>query len=152
MQAHLKDLNAAFHVRPFGDPMAVAKAARQTAVWTDDLLAQLQKTRFDRPALQHLLIGLGRSARADLDFDSARQLSWAARVIHSEFHPGIKDEEGEALFRTLDKQLQLDLPKGQVEIGKEYLPEALRSLSEHEPERFQQTFGTLIRQLEKRFK
>ena len=47
------------------------------------------------------------------------------------------------LFKQLDEQLKLELPKGQVEIAKDYLKDTLEKLSAFEPEEFRRTFEQL---------
>jgi hypothetical protein len=154
MHDKMKELTAAFNAQPFGEPKLVAQAARQFSQWADGLVQELRSSRFDRPAAQKLLVGLGDESRSRLlDFDSARQLTWAFRSIQHELDPKYAANTDTAkLLKELDDQLKLDLPKGQVEITKDYLKDALEKLNNYEPEQFNQTFEQLIQKIEKQSK
>lgn len=149
-----KDLSEAFTAQPFGEPKAVAKAARSASQWADGLLKELRSVRFDRPAAQRLLGGMGKESKARLlDFDSARQFGWAFRSIQAELDPqSLKESETAKLLKDFEDQLKLDLPKGQVEIGNDYLKEALDRLNNFEPELFHQRFDQLLRKAERKAK
>ena len=147
MHDKLKELTAAFNAQPFGDPKLVAQSARQASQWADGLLQDIKASRFDRPAANHLLLGLGKESKGRLvDFDSARQLTWAFRSIHQELDPKYTDSpDTTKLLKELDDQLKLEFPKGQVEITKDHLKDVQDRLNAFEPERFQQTFEQLTR-------
>jgi hypothetical protein len=151
MHDKIKELTAAFTAQPFGDPKLVAQAARQTSQWADGLLQEIKPTRFDRVAAHNLLLGLGKESKSRLlDFDSARQLTWAFRSIQHEWDPKSSvNAENAKLLKELDEQLKLDLPNGQVEIAKDYLKDALEKLNNFEPSQFNQTFEKLIQQVQK---
>ena len=151
MHDKIKELTTAFNAQPFGEPKAVAQAARQASQWADGLLKGIQPTPFDRASATRLLLGLGKESKGRLlDFDSARQLGWAFRSIHTEIDPkSSMNAEAAKLYKDLDEQVKLDLPKGQVEIVKDYLKDALEKLNNFEPHAFNQTFDKLIQKLEK---
>jgi Cytochrome c554 and c-prime len=144
--ARMKALTDAFDAQPFGDPKAVATAAKQAADWAGDLLKRIQDDPVDRTAARRLLDGLRQeSAGRLLDFDSARQLAWTFRAIQNELNPKFAaSAETAKLLKELENQLSLDLPKGQVEISKEYLKDVLEKLNDYEPERFRKSFELLI--------
>jgi hypothetical protein len=136
-----------FDAQPFGDPRKVAAIARDAARWADDLLKEVKGAQVDRDSAQKLLIGLQKEVTSrTFDFDSARQLAWAYRAIHDEIDPAwLKQSETEKAFKSLDDQLKLELPKGQVEIAKDFLREALDRLNNYEPERFRLSFKLLTK-------
>ena len=85
----LAGLRGAFSKTPFGDPAELApSAANSLTAWSDSQLKQVQQTRFDRGDAAKLLgVLLKDNADVLLDFDSARQVAWAARVLLDELRP-----------------------------------------------------------------
>lgn len=142
----LKELTAAFDAQPFGDAKTVAIAARQAAQWADTILKDFKTAPFDRAAAQHLVVGMGKESKLRLlDFDSARQFGWAFRSIQGELDPKFTANADSAkALKELDEQLKLELPKGQVEISKDFLKDALEKLNNYEPEQFRRTFERLM--------
>jgi hypothetical protein len=151
-QEKMKAVTAAFDAQPFGDPKAVAAAARQAAQWADAQLKDIKAADFDRAAAQRVLLSIGKHAKSRLpDFDSARQLGWAFRTIGREWDPKwFANSENAKSFKELDEQLKLDLPKGQTEIVKDYLKDALEKLNAYEPEAFQRGIDRLVQSLPKK--
>lgn len=145
LQARLKELSAAFDAQPFGEPRRVARSAKQAAQWADDLLKEVKSSAVHREGASTLLGALAKESQNRLlDFDSARQFAWAYRAIHQEVEPKW-DSTQDAAYKDLNAQLKLDLPKGQVEIARDHLKEALEKLNHYEPERFRQTFDLLMK-------
>lgn len=151
-KAAMKELGGVFHAQPFGDARRISRAAGQMAKWTDGLLKELRTSRFDRPSAESLVHVLGQEAKNRLlDFDSARQITWAFRSIEDELDPAfLKRGDVLPLYKDLDSQLQLDLPTGQVPIVPDYLRTALEKLNSFEPDRFSNAFDRLIQKLDKR--
>lgn len=147
LNAKMKELTAALDAQPFGDAKRVAQAARQTADWANGVLKDIRSTPVQHAGAKKLLDGLGKESKGRLlDFDSARQFAWAFREIQKEADPqGAASPEIVRAFKELAEQLKLDLPKGQVEIAKDYLKEALEKLNSYEPERFRQSFDLLVK-------
>jgi len=145
LQAKMKELTADFDAQPFGDPKRVAKTARAASQWADGLLKDLRSTPIDRAGAKSLLLSLSKEAKLrTLDFDSARQFAWAFRAIQNEAEPKWStNKDVVAALKELDDQLKLELPKGQVEIGKDFLKESLDRLNNYEPDRFRKTFELL---------
>jgi hypothetical protein len=142
----LKELRGAFSAQPFGDRPQVALAAKKTAQWADATLTRLRTARFDHAAAERIIAELGAQANGHLvDFDSARQLAWALRSIRSDVPQGTIRPENAAMWKALDEQLKLDLPKGQVAIGKDFLRESLDRLNNYDPQRFARTFTRLVK-------
>ena len=143
----LTDLSVAFDAQPFGDPKMVTKAAQELSQSADNVLKKITTIRFDRGTAQRLLVGLGRESKGRLhDFDSARQLAWAFHAIQYELDPGyLADANIAKLFGTLNDQLKLQLPEGQVEVAKDYFKDALEKQISFDPERFNTNFEQLVK-------
>jgi len=105
----LKALYKAFDDRPYGDPKEVAAAAESLATWAKDLggLLNDDKVHYDRRAALEVLRRLA-ALPADRapDYDTARQIAWAFRVVYGEVYHEFqkaKDDEGAKTFATLEK-------------------------------------------------
>jgi hypothetical protein len=149
--ARMKELSGVFHDQPFGDPQRISRAAHNMEIWTDGLLARLKASQFDRAAGRDIVNVFGKQSTRLLDFDSARELTWAFRSIQDELDAGFTKEHLQ-IFDELDKQLKLGLAPEGKEIAGDYLRESLEKLSNFEPQQFSKTFGQLIQSAEKPLK
>ena len=148
---HMKQMAGVFHAQPFGDARQVAAAASKLVRWSDDLLTQLRSGHFDRNSAQRIISLLGKESTRLIDFDSARQVAWSFHSIQNELDAGFfKEEDNRQLFKELSDHLKLELPRGRVEIVKDYLHDALEKLGNYEPARFSATFGQLLQRAEMR--
>src|SRR5262249_12635924 len=76
-----------------------------------------------------------RGASETSDYDSARQLAWALRVIHEELKPKLTNEAAIANeLKALNQLLRLDLPRGQEHDIMSQLPDALGRIAGYEPQ------------------
>jgi hypothetical protein len=132
-------LRAAFDRRPYGSPAHIAPAAKKLGDWADGLARALDKKGCDPPEARKLLAGLpGLYKDEALDYDSARQVGWALRVLCQELEGGGREVDG--ALALLDRHLKLTLPvraegaegRKQGSIVKE-LPDRLRHLSRYDP-------------------
>ena len=74
--------------RPFGDAPTLGPAARDVAGWADSAIHDLKDTVFDAAMARTLLERLCKLAADRIpDYDSARQIAWAFRVIYREAVP-----------------------------------------------------------------
>jgi hypothetical protein len=144
----------AFDARPFGDPAAVAAAAKDVAAWSDQVLTGLQDVRYDDRQTLRLLNMVAEAAHrkpekrgVGLGYDDAQQLLWAFDVLRAEC-PGVKDKAELATeLQKLggpepDKAFLLrlwDASKPRQLIVNE-LPGRLRRVRDYQPEPFRQTF------------
>jgi hypothetical protein len=140
-------LTSAFSARPFGDPKAVAAAARTVSVWANDLAKKLQDpaTKYTERDARKLLEALGNAADPmNTDHDSARQIAWAFRIIYSQLNPPpANDAAVKKKLEELDKELVLELPSRQDrEILKE-LPHVLERIREFDPAKFHAAMNDL---------
>jgi hypothetical protein len=138
---------------PFGNPKSVAPVARNVAAWADYLLKSLRDTVFDRALARQLLKRLCRMACDSIpDYDSARQIAWAFRIIYSESLPeGVKpDPVIEHVLADLDSELALGLPpvkkRAPIETA---LQDRLGSVADFNPASFQAHFGMIAEQFPK---
>jgi hypothetical protein len=134
----LADLRAAFDAQPYGNPGKVEAAADKLVAWLGDgsapksgLLAEMAaKGPFDKAAARLMLKEAADQIKKPyLDYDSARQLLWAYKIIFEELKAtgGFgKAETGEIdaiekMFNTektgLTARMKLDLKKGRGEIS-----------------------------------
>jgi hypothetical protein len=84
------------------------------------------------------------------DYDSARQIAWAFRVIYREAVPeGRRDPEIESALAALESELDLDLPPArkqeQIETA---LPDRLKKAAEFNPASFQEHFKQIAGRLD----
>lgn len=105
----LKALYKAFDDRPYGDPQEVEAAAEDLAKWADQLGGRLnaKTVAYDRRAALGVLRRLAAlPAERAPDYDTARQIGWAFRVVYGEVYREFqkaKDDEGVKTFATLEK-------------------------------------------------
>jgi hypothetical protein len=144
LDTRLADFHAALTDRPFGDPEAIAKAARALIEWTEKPLEELSllasvkqgehRRVLNRTEAFRLLRRVGEIGSTDLqDYESARQLGWAFRIIDHELREvttGRPDEQAglkalatnqpriQEILKGLDTDLILSLrDRGNVAIG-----------------------------------
>ena len=100
----LKALYKAFDDRPYGDPKEVAAAAEDLAKWAQQLGGRLNSdaVHCDRRAALEVLRRLAAlPAKRAPDYDTARQIAWAFRVVYREVYQEFqkaKDDEGVKTF------------------------------------------------------
>src|SRR5439155_7668182 len=94
-------------IRPFGDAKAIADAAAALDEWTGRALERLQARIYTTAEAERLLRDLAAQAvkpdgpRPVHDYDSARQLAWAFRVIYEDL--GRKSDAIGAALNELDQ-------------------------------------------------
>jgi hypothetical protein len=167
LKEKLQQLQKAFTSQPFGDPHAIAAKATELEKWSDVVLTKLQKCRGDLASTQPLLRGLLElPAQHLLDFDSARQVSWAFGALAPELRPdlfrrkpglAVIDGNPERLsaeqckaLAGLNDTLQLELPKEQKPIAPDFLAKTLPKIAEYDPEPFRLHMATLRQALDKK--
>jgi hypothetical protein len=145
------EFDESMNVRPFGDPESFVPAARKTAAWADTLLETLSQKAMDAGTARKLLDRLCKMAGENIpDYDSARQIAWAFRVIYHESVPDAAKPDPliEHVLEDLDAELALNLPsaKQQVPIEKT-LESRLRVVAEFDPGFFQAHFDLIAQRL-----
>jgi hypothetical protein len=159
LNSALAELNRAFSARQYGDTKAIEKSATKLAAWANDLAKRLDSKRYTRQDAARLAtlipkVFLSRNDASKksqlLDFDSARQIAWAFRVIYDE-NNGYKGGS-QAVRRTiseLEKALKLRLPKAPDIIEAE-LKESLDALNNYDPYLFRKLLSGLSGELGKK--
>src|SRR5207248_11641299 len=106
-------------------------------------------TKYDQaklPGLRRQVCALAVSETPD--YDTARQLAWAFRVIYSEWSPKpMGDAKITEKLNGLDEQLKLHLPSGRDQQILDQLSLALTKISDYDPVQFRQTFEELTKLL-----
>lgn len=149
-QANVAELARAFDARPFGDPGAIACAARKHATWADKLISNLIKRRYDPNETYSLLQQLCSVPKTDhLDYDSARQVAWAISIIYNKdvIPKPPNHEQIVPVIGRMTKGLKLALPSGRQRSIEGELPAALEAAAEYEPSRFKEDTEELSRLL-----
>jgi hypothetical protein len=146
-----KELEELFNKTPFGDPKAAVDQAAALLAASDNLLKALQVSRFDKTASRDMLMSLvHRPEKELLDFDSARQIAWGTQALLPAVTPAAaKRADIKAPLDELQKQLSLELPKGQVRIAEEYLPHVLKCIAAYDPRAFHKSMQGLASALTK---
>jgi hypothetical protein len=106
----LTGLARACDARPFGQPEAVAKAAREMVPWCDALLKETSVARPSEREVRRLLQELcGTGALPYADFESARQIAAVAAVAFDELYPkgAGADAKAQEILAALGKDLSL---------------------------------------------
>lgn len=151
---------AAFHqatgARPFGNRTRAADAAQAIADWADEVSNDLRgmienpaQVTINGPMSLHLLKQLAQiGATRILDFDSARQLTFAFKTIYresKEIDPSwLPDPAIPAMLEAIDLQFLLPLPgAGSQEPIEKTLATRLRAVVEFNPIDFRARFADL---------
>ena len=134
-------LQDAYRARPFGDAMAVAKAAKGLVTWSEKILEALGESKFDQASTPRLLKALTTIPKEESpDYDSARQIAWAFRTIYSEWKPVPSNSERiRSVLGDVDTFLKLERNTGR----EDDLVLSLARAAEYDPRKFKQKLGEL---------
>ncbi len=146
LQLGLGAFQQSLNARPFGDPERAGPAARNLVRWADSLLERLNRTPVDAAKARQLLLILSRMARDTIsDYDSARQIAWAFRIIYHESVPGPKrDSVVEKVLTELTMDLSLDLSPAQKRTPIESsLLQRLKKSADFDPRAFKKKFDEI---------
>jgi hypothetical protein len=156
LQRSLATIHAAFDSQPFGNPQEIASSARQVVQWSDQLLRKLEQKKISKTdCLKLLRLLCSEGADGILDYDSARQIIWAFRIIYGECFPdsAVKpahDAKIKELLEALDRELKLQLPSGRDQSIVDQLGESLRKINTYDPVRFKDEMTRLGKLLPKK--
>lgn len=147
-----KTVTDAFDTRPFGEPAKVSEAAKAVVAWTDEVLKELEKVRYNREQtakLMKLFVDAGLAPPEGktnpwLDSDAAQQLVWSVDSLRSE----LEGPDG-PMAQTLDT-LKSKLPREVRDTSKteflgtpQTLGARLKRQYEFMPEELNAAFGKL---------
>ncbi len=147
LRTQLGKLRAAYDARPFGDPVQMAKAAKEVADWTDQLLARLKPLKITETEARRLLLQLTAiTERRTPDYDSAWQLAWALDAMLRELEPKPTGEV-QAAWKRLEAGLDLKLPSGKGQEIMTHLPRRFKAMDNYDPGQLKKHFAELGRLL-----
>lgn len=132
----LQGYYVAFDAQPFGNPrqLAVARKALQNELAT--LLKQTETASADEAAVKRAFTALtSPAAYLTLDYDAARQTSWALRVVADDLAVELPGDFGAGLH--------LALPGGQSRPIVQDLPARMKALSTYDPAVFRKQLSGL---------
>ncbi len=154
-ETRLQALSDAFAAQPYGDNEAIAKAAAALVAWCDGLLKEIEsqpdatKTTYSSDAADRLLRELC-APGGTVDYESARQIAWAFKIIYTELHPDQKEGPILDVLKQIDADLNLNLTAGRENKILDDLSKTLTKMSAYEPERFDKHLAELRKLLDER--
>lgn len=146
LQERLRDLDGVLGNRPFGLVTSIPSAAEGVAIECQQLLGGLaEQGTFDDAAVLRTFRELARIAATEpVDYETARQLAWGARLFAEDLGDRLPNREVvvESL-ETLAGYLFLDLPGGSQESMWRSLPTSLGAASAYHPEDYRREMGRI---------
>jgi hypothetical protein len=143
----LKRVHDGFSAQPFGDAGQIGEAARDLARWADDLAGKVDKAPCDEASARRVLRRLPKIYQAKaVDYDSARELAWALRVIYGELVPK-QDPEVKAALDGLNEELRLNFPSRKECAISQDLGKSLEALNKYDPEKFKKVLAQVAGRL-----
>jgi hypothetical protein len=153
--ARVEMLLKALQSRPYGDRKQVAKAARDLADWSDSAREDLKRSAVDSQTAFALLAQLCKLSESDpIDYDSARQIAWAFRIMYYESIPKVLtlDPVIEHALDDLDAELALTLPSAGEQVPIETtLPKRLKIAADFNAGYFRDRFEMIAKRLPEAF-
>jgi hypothetical protein len=135
-------LKKVFGDRPFGTPELVAEEAGKLADWAAALAKRVGAKEMNEAAARRFLRALCDLPPGELpDYDSARQVAWAAEMVAADL-----DAKPKALT-ALDGELRLALPGGRKQSIVDQLGEALKVRARYEPQTFRKQIADVSESL-----
>ncbi len=128
--------------RPFGNSETIARA-QSVVVETESLLKVANRAHLDDNTARRFLDRLCEMADMAIpDYESARQIGWAFRVIYDEIVPKQqRDPVIESALADIASELALDLPPAKQQSPIESaIPVRLKSSADFDPGRFRAHF------------
>jgi hypothetical protein len=141
----LAELNRAFNARAFGDPALIEPAAARLAAWSDAVLRLLGAVYADSRAARGLLVEM--PVRYDvkrlLDYESAREVSWAFALIYGELVGPRGDPRVLGQLGRIDRLVKMRLPAGRDTPMESELTDSLERIKKYDAREFRTLFGEL---------
>lgn len=145
----LAPLREVFDRRPFGDKAAAAEVAPRVVKSINDLIDRVKAHPLNRAFAETFLTKLSTlNAEDQPDYDSARQLAWAFRIVYAEarnrpYADVKKDSESPGGPDSLQGLLRLSLPATQQRPLEKELPLVMDRRANHQPDPFKKAFHKL---------
>lgn len=164
LDARMTPLRQTMSVQPFGVRSELVTRASAAAEWANSLAEELQRKPLTPDDGRAVLRDIAELATSQLsDYDSARQLVWAFRIIHDELkgQGAPLDDEITQRLAAFDDMFLLDLRTGRKSAtlipGEQQartvlevdLSRTLPPIAHYDPHRFQQQFRKLAELLSK---
>lgn len=161
-QTGLTALQASFDSQPFGDRAKIKQRADEMTKWIDTQVKRIQERigkdekdgGYDTKASAALLMALINSPAKGplLDFDSARQRTWAWQTLYLEVNSRPESNSQKAMettpaWKALDAYLGLTLPPGKTSLEISFAP-ALDRVGQYDPREFLQRLNAVLKQLQ----
>jgi hypothetical protein len=146
LQVKLERIQKVLEAQPFGHPGEVASAVHELVESLERIIKDLndKSCKYDREAAEKLLHDLFDLNKGKLlDYESARQVFWAFRIIYKELKPDCEnDSEYQKLIKPLGELLRPDLRTDPFKTDPlvSNLAISLKVMSAYEPEKFAKSF------------
>jgi hypothetical protein len=153
LREKLERIQKALESQPFGNYEEVVSAAHDLIVWLDEIIRRLndKSCKYDQAAAEKLLSDLLELNKGKLlDYESARQVFWAFRIIYNDVKPNSQqDPEYKKLIEPFNKLLRPDLRAKPFALDPliNNLASSLKVMSEYEPDDFKKAFLALQKSL-----
>ena len=147
LQLDLGAFQQSLMARPFGDP-DLARAAARVVRSAEPLIQDLNHAGVDAGKARRLLFKLCKIARETIpDYDSARQIAWAFKIIYRESVGG-RDPLIEHALADLERDLDLSLPPAKFQAPiVPTLPDRLKRITNFDPAPFQDHFKRIAERI-----
>jgi hypothetical protein len=139
-----QSLHSSLSIQPFGDRKAAMQAAKNLWCWADQILEKRGNLPIDQDRATAALTEACRIGETrGVDYDSARQLAWAAQVLYSDIiaaNAGARPNPTiVSALKSLDNHLLLQLPsakehvqiesslKTRLDFASKYVPSRVRT-------------------------
>jgi hypothetical protein len=140
----LEKVEQGFNARAFGAPGQIQPAAQELYVWADRLAKRINGVYPNTARTRKLLEKMPGLYNADrlLDYDSARQVSWAYFTMDNELFGERGNPAVRSKLMDIDKVVKLKLPEGRGALEKD-LKDNLERIKEYDAKCFQRLFREL---------
>jgi hypothetical protein len=149
LRKRLMSLQKVLDERPFGKAAAVAPHAADLAEWAKQYteIIGARANKLDRTASGRLLAELLRIEKQRIpDYDSARQIAWAFRVLQQETAPkSAASLEISPQWKALDKEMNLTFPRGREANVLNSLSYSLERISSYDPTAFRNNLDAVVK-------
>lgn len=162
LEGELAQIRDALHQQPFGVRSRLVEHGRGLVQSAEALASKLAGASLSRSDGERIRRAIADAAATQVvDYDSARQLIWAFRVVDGELEDRRADDEIAQILASLDDEFVLDLRAGQTvqqmlpgsrsprETKEVDLSKTLPPIAAYDPAGFQQRFQRISALLEK---
>ena len=124
--------------RPFGDPVQVSTSLEKVRSQLQAIVRQLEEQELEIKDSRAMILQLCRlPEQRTLDFQSARQLAWALKVLLDDISSEITEEESQKIathFGEIDIMLSLTFPNPPERTVEKYYLTTLTAISSYSPD------------------